>query len=127
MYCHLVGPAQLPDLLLVLLDPPSLGRRHPRPGPAVDLVLLDPRPHRLHPDGELVSPPASRSNFPALASTTADPSGPFTLRSPYDDRSRAGESQDGMIQVLVVVTTDGGLSVATDSSDSTPLRSERST
>jgi hypothetical protein len=48
----LVGPLQLPDLTLQILDPPCVTGGGPRPLPAIDAVLLDPAAQRVrdHPD-----------------------------------------------------------------------------
>src|SRR4051812_6706176 len=51
----LVGPAQLPNLLLQRLHPRGLVRAHPPHLAGVDLGLLDPRADRLDPVAQLRS------------------------------------------------------------------------
>src|SRR5690606_18748829 len=57
----LIGPPQLAVLLFQLLDPSRILRRGPRTHPLVDISLVHPATHRLHPIPQLVGYPPDRS------------------------------------------------------------------
>src|SRR4029453_12675721 len=75
----LVGPAQLPDLLLQPGPPPLLLGGHPRAAAAVDLGPLDPLAEGLHPDPQLAGDPADHPDARAglLARLEDQPDGSF--------------------------------------------------